>query len=137
MMRNLSLVLLVSAVACSDKEDGSGGDAGTTGGGGGGGGGANIADYINVTDAPVGNLSCFSAADGLGTESAAPGCVGERQMSGSVVDFKETRSMRPPSALFGTRSPTRARRMSSTSPTQRLVHGLRHGLQPLHLPRQH
>ena len=87
-MRNLSLVLLMSAVACSDKEDGSGGDTGTTGGGGGGGGG-NIADYINVTDAPVGNLSCFSAADGLGTESAAPGCVGERQMSGSVVDFQE------------------------------------------------
>ena len=57
MMRNLSLVLLMSAVACSDKEDGSGGDTGTTGGGGGGGGGANIADYINVTDAPVGNLS--------------------------------------------------------------------------------
>ena len=88
-MRNLSLVLLMSAVACSDKEDGSGGDTGTTGGGGGGGGGGNIADYINVTDAPVGNLSCFSAADGLGTESAAPGCVGERQMSGSVLDFQE------------------------------------------------
>ena len=87
-MRNLSLVLLMSAVACSDKEDSSGGDTGTTGGGGGGGGG-NIADYINVTDAPVGNLSCFSAADGLGTESAAPGCVGERQMSGSVLDFQE------------------------------------------------
>ena len=87
-MRNLSLVLLMSAVACSDKEESSGGDTGTTGGGGGGGGG-DIADYINVTDAPVGNLSCFSAADGLGTESAAPGCVGERQMSGSVVDFQE------------------------------------------------
>ena len=86
-MRNLSLVLLMSAVACSDKEESSGGDTGTTGGGGGGGG--DIADYINVTDAPVGNLSCFSAADGLGTESAAPGCVGERQMSGSVVDFQE------------------------------------------------
>ena len=57
MMRNLSLVLLMSAVACGDKEDG-GGDTGTTGGGGGGGGG-DIADYINVTDAPVGNLSCF------------------------------------------------------------------------------
>ena len=89
MMRNLSLVLLMSAVACSDKDDSSGGDTGTTGGGGGGGGGGNIADYINVTDAPVGNLSCFSAADGLGTESAAPGCVGERQMSGSVLDFQE------------------------------------------------
>ena len=88
-MRNLSLVLLMSAVACSDKDDSSGGDTGTTGGGGGGGGGGNIADYINVTDAPVGNLSCFSAADGLGTESAAPGCVGERQMSGSVLDFQE------------------------------------------------
>ena len=88
-MRNLSLVLLMSAVACGEKRDGSGDDTGTTGGGGGGGGGGDIADYINVTDAPVGNLSCFSAADGLGTESAAPGCVGERQMSGSVVDFQE------------------------------------------------
>ena len=89
MMRNLSLVLLMGAVACSDKEDASGGDTGSTGGGGNGGGGGNIADYINVTDAPEGDLSCYSAADGLGTESAAPGCVGERQMSGSVLDFQE------------------------------------------------
>ena len=83
-------MLLMGAVACGDKSESSGSDTGSTGGDdGGGGGGGDIADYINVTDAPVGDLTCFSAASGLGQEVAAAGCVGERQMSGMVSDFQE------------------------------------------------
>ena len=44
-------------------------------------------DFINVTDLPVGDLSCFSGS--LGTETAVENCIVPRSMAGQVMDFQE------------------------------------------------
>jgi hypothetical protein len=85
-MRHLRLCILGLALGCgSDTKPGgesSGDDTGV------GGGSTDISAFINVTDAPIGDLSCFNAADGLGRETAADGCVAQRSMSGLVSDFQ-------------------------------------------------
>jgi hypothetical protein len=49
--------------------------------------GADFANFINVTDAPVGDLSCFTGS--LATELPADNCVAQRSMAGQVLDFQE------------------------------------------------
>ena len=79
--------------------DGSGGSEGSGGGMGDGGGdpdtgdspsepsGPGIEDFINVTDEPIGDISCFTGS--LTTEAAADNCVAQRSMAGQVMDFQE------------------------------------------------
>jgi len=45
-----------------------------------------ISSFIDVSTAPVGELSCVGAA--LASEEAAAGCVAQRQMQGTVRDFQ-------------------------------------------------
>ena len=49
--------------------------------------GGAFADFINVTEDPVGDLSCFVGS--LGTEAAAENCVAQRSMAGQVMDFQD------------------------------------------------
>lgn len=86
-MRHTTICLLALTLGCATEKSSSGGDTGTDGGGGGGGGSSDISGFINVTDAPVGNLSCFTGE--LGVETAAAGCVAQRPMSGLVTDFQD------------------------------------------------
>jgi len=86
-MQKLILTSLVLTMACGDKDDD--GDSGPAAddtatnviGGG------VFEDFINVTDAPTGDISCFTGA--LATEAAADNCVAQRSMAGQVLDFQE------------------------------------------------
>ena len=86
-MKKLILTSLVFTMACSTKssDDDSGvaaDDTDTSFVGGG-----VFEDFINVTDAPTGDISCFAGS--LTTESAASGCIGQRSMAGQVMDFQD------------------------------------------------
>ena len=83
-MRNLFLLALL--VACGDKDSDDTASTGGDTGGGTTGPTGNFEDFINVTDEPDGDLSCFTGS--LGTESAASGCVESKTMSGNVIDFQ-------------------------------------------------
>ena len=86
-MNKLILTSLVLTVACGDKGEGedsgtSGDDTATTAVGGG-----VFEDFINVTDAHIGNIECFTGS--LTTEEPAENCVAQRSMAGQVLDFQE------------------------------------------------
>ena len=88
-MRKMIFMSLVFAVSCSKKEDteDSGGEVHTSDADGGGEGGGLFEDFINVTDPPVGDLSCLTGT--LGTESPAEGCIAQRSMAGTVLEFQD------------------------------------------------
>jgi hypothetical protein len=89
-MRKLIWMSLALTVACGgDKGEDTSGPGGGDGDGDadGGGGGGVFEDFINVTDAPVGNLDCFTGT--LGTETAGSGCLATRTMSATVMDFQD------------------------------------------------
>jgi hypothetical protein len=90
-MRKMILMSLFFATSCGTKEadtDTGGGSSSTDADADGGGeGGGLFEDFINVTDAPIGDLSCLTGT--LGTETAAAGCVAQRSMSGTVLDFQD------------------------------------------------
>jgi hypothetical protein len=87
LMRKLMMASLVLTVACGDKDDdGDSGPAADDTATGVIGGGV-FSDFINVSDAPTGDISCFSGS--LATEAAADNCVAQRSMSGQVLDFQE------------------------------------------------
>lgn len=86
-MQKLILTSLVLSMGCGDKstDDDSGiatDDTATTVIGGG-----VFEDFINVTDAPIGDISCFTGS--LATETAAENCVAQRSMAGQVMDFQD------------------------------------------------
>ena len=85
-MRKMFLASLVLMAACGTKDedgdDGSdtGGDSDVVIGGG------VFSDFINVTDEPTGDLTCFEGS--LTSETADPSCVAQRSMLGQVLDFQ-------------------------------------------------
>ena len=86
-MQKFLLTSLVLTMACNTKDndgenDTAAGDTDTPFVGGG-----VFEDFINVTDAPTGDISCFTGT--LATESAADNCVAQRSMAGQVLDFQE------------------------------------------------
>ena len=90
-MRKMIFMSLFFATSCGTKEvdpDTGGGssDADADADGGNEGGGS-FEDFINVTDEPVGDLSCLTGT--LGTEAAAAGCIAQRSMAGLVLDFQD------------------------------------------------
>jgi len=87
-MRKLMMASLVLTMACGDKDD-AGDDGSDTGAGNGTTviGGGVFEDFINVTDAPIGDISCFTGT--LTTETPADNCVAQRSMAGQVLDFQE------------------------------------------------
>ena len=87
LMRKMFLTSLVLMTACGTKDgdidnETDTGDNGTTFVGGG-----VFADFINVTDEPIGDISCFTGS--LTTEAAADNCVAQRSMAGQVMDFQD------------------------------------------------
>lgn len=96
-MRNVifSLALLAPGffIACTGKEDdtGSGGDNGGDNGGENGGNGGDeltFEDFVNTTDAYVGDTVCFDGTTWI-DQTPGAGCTSDVTVSGTVSDFQQ------------------------------------------------